>query len=665
MVDNIISDEWSVAAATGAESPVFPAAGDESPVFPAAGDESLVSVPVGEHPTIATVGDEHKASLCQNITSNKTLTEPSSSCPLNFDVLYDLAMEAPPRLALVDVPSQCQYMQKGILFVRSEYLRIHRSFVPPVDTSHSCWELYRSLVAEFLHNFDVQATCGYHPEWVSETFRNITRREEFEKLFPVSEMNEMRVSCNKSLGIESVCQSCIHKLFILEKNYLKNRKFDNVSDPADYLFMYAAAFSSELGPSDPAIAKCLFTLEFSSPVPSDKKHKPVVSGVILGCIIGVLGASVSVWLFWVLHKKFGRQKKNFPALKDETSWDFGFGLHRRSASLVKFRIDEIRTATMNFSRNFIIGKGGFGNVYKGVLPDGSEVAFKRFKNCSASGDATFAHEVKIIASVRHVNLVALRGYCTATVNLEGHQRIIVCDLMRNGSLYDHLFGSPGKLSWPIRRKIALGTARGLAYLHYGIHPAIIHRDIKASNILLDETFEPKVADFGLAKFNSQGMTHLSTRVAGTLGYVAPEYALYGKLTEKSDVYSFGVVLLELLSGKKAYENDGEEVSLLTDRVWSLVKEGRAIDVIENDMLEMESPEMMEQYVHIAVICAHPLLQARPTMYQIVKILETNLQLVPSTLGDYFTSGYMSGSSITSDEQNSDRNTEESLKVTIV
>lgn len=131
---------------------------------------------------------------------------------------------------------------------------------------------------------------------------------------------------------------------------------------------------------------------------------------------------------------------------------------------------------------------------------------KRFKNSSTAGDESFAHEVEIIASVRHVNLVALRSYCTARVNPEGHQRIIVCDLICNGSLYDHLFGSGmKKLTWPIRQNIALGVAPGLAYLHYGVQPAIIHRDVKASNILLDEMFEPELADFGFCKVHSRGI----------------------------------------------------------------------------------------------------------------------------------------------------------------
>lgn len=305
-----------------------------------------------------------------------------------------------------------------------------------------------------------------------------------------------------------------------------------------------------------------------------------------------------------------------------------------STHLVKYTFEEIKQATKNFHRDNLIGRGGYGNVYKARLQDGSEVAVKRFKNCSAAGDASFTHEVEVIASIRHVNLVELRGYCVTTTNLEGHQRMIVCDLMKNGSLHDHLYGDSGlegenKLSWPIRQKIALGMARGLAYLHYGAQPAIIHRDIKASNILLDDGFDAKVADFGLAKFNPEGFSHLSTRVAGTMGYVAPEYALYGQLTERSDVYSFGVVLLELLSGKKAIisVNEGQP-SLVTDWAWSLVRKGHGLDVIEEGMPELGPDEVMEKYVMIAVLCSHPQLYARPTMDQVVKILETDLP-VPS------------------------------------
>lgn len=306
-----------------------------------------------------------------------------------------------------------------------------------------------------------------------------------------------------------------------------------------------------------------------------------------------------------------------------------------STTLVKFTYDEIKTATGGFTRESLIGRGGFGNVYQGVLPDGTEVAVKRFKNCSAAGDSAFAHEVEVVASVRHVNLVTLRGYCIATTQREGHQRMIVCDLMHNGSLHDHLFSSGECLmAWPVRQKVAIGMARGLSYLHRGTQPAIIHRDIKASNILLDDDFEAKVADFGLAKFAPEGMTHVSTRVAGTMGYVAPEYALYGQLTEKSDVYSFGVVLLELMSGKRAFISLSEGQSfVLADWAWSLVRSGKTLDVIQEGMVEPGPTKVMEKYVLVAALCTHPQLHARPTMEQVVKILEADSAPGPLIIPD--------------------------------
>ncbi|XVF31271.1 hypothetical protein REPUB_Repub16aG0131300 [Reevesia pubescens] len=559
--------------------------------------------------------------------SNETLVK--ASCPLNFDILRKLANEDPAQATYIT--TQCQYILEGIHLLRSEYLRTTEYFVPPPTTSEACWESYQQLIGEFVNDFDIETSCGYHAELISKTCTNITSRAQFESLIPYTKLNQLRYYCTQSLDNDFACGLCTSKLLRLRKTY-----FDDIDDTAGnisvcsgYPSMYTAAFVNRYGPTDRANGKCLFSLEFKGEESSSRRHESLIIAVTIGSIVGLLGAFSAILFLLMRRNKKNKQEKSNPVMekndydKDETSLVYGFGLYSRSTSLIKFKIEEIKIATMNFSRKNIVGMGGYGNVYKGVLPDGSEVAIKRFKNCSVAGDANFVHEVEVIASVKHVNLVALRGFCTATVPLEGHQRIIVCDLMHNGSLYDHLFGLVmKKLSWPVRQMIALGTARGLAYLHHGLHPAIIHRDIKASNILLDETFEPKVADFGLAKIKSEEMTHLSTKVAGTLGYVAPEYALYGKLTEKSDVYSFGVVLLELLSGKKAYANNEGEIFLLTDWAWELVEQGRALDVIEQSMPEIGLPEVMEQYVLTAVLCSHPISDVRPTMEQIVKILET-------------------------------------------
>jgi serine/threonine protein kinase len=408
------------------------------------------------------------------------------------------------------------------------------------------------------------------------------------------------------------------------------RDFDdrNVSDFASYPFVYAAAFANRFGPTDIGMAKCLFTFYFTFTDRNTNKMKVVFWGVLAGCFIGLFGSVLVICVCWRRHRKWRERGENFdPA---EMGLVLGREMISGRNSVIKFTFEEIKTATKNFHRENIIGRGGYGNVYKGILSDGSEVAVKRLKNCSLAGDEIFAHEVEVIARIKHVNLVSLRGFCTATLPLEGHQRIIVCDLIRNGSLYDHLFGSGNeKLSWPIRQKIAQGMARGLVYLHNGAYPGIIHRDVKTSNILLDETFEPKLADFGLAKFTPEGLSHLSTRAAGTLGYVAPEYALYGQLSEKTDVFSFGVVLLELLSGKKAVISvDNEKTLLLTDWAWSLVREGRAREVIDEGMPELGLPEVMEKYVLVGVLSSHPLLYCRPTMIQIMNLLEIDFPVPP-------------------------------------
>lgn len=460
---------------------------------------------------------------------------------------------------------------------------------------------------------------------------NISTRAEFEALVPNSTLDNVISSCNQSLENNSPCAACMTSLSSLQANYLKGPSIGNVSDCTAYGRMYAAAFANYLGPTDEGTAKCLFLLDFTNSASSSKKRIIVILAVLIGGGLGLLLIIVGGFLIWRRNGDLKKRRRRGFGREIQIGLGPELDSIKDSTTVVRYTFEEIKKATRNFSRDNIIGGGGYGNVYKGFLSDGTEVALKRFKNCSASGDANFAHEVEVIASVRHVNLVALRGYCIATTQFEGHQRIIVCDLMRNGSLYDHLFSSSErKLSWPIRQKIALGTARGLAYLHCGAQPMIIHRDIKASNILLDERFVPKVADFGLAKFTPEGMTHLSTRVAGTMGYVAPEYALYGQLTERSDVYSFGVVLLELLSGKKALlvSNEENQPSLVTDWAWSLVREGKALDVIEHGMPELGSPGVLEKYVFVAVLCSHPQLYARPTMDQVVKMLETDLT-VPS------------------------------------
>nr|XP_029154477.1 proline-rich receptor-like protein kinase PERK12 [Arachis hypogaea] len=217
-----------------------------------------------------------------------------------------------------------------------------------------------------------------------------------------------------------------------------------------------------------------------------------------------------------------------------------------SGGIMAYSYEEIVEVTNGFSSENVIGEGGFGSVYKALMPDGRVGAVKMLKPGSGQGEREFRAEVDIISRIHHRHLVSLIGYCIA----EQH-RVLVYEFVPNGNLSQHLHGNNlPVLDWPNRMKIANGAARGIAYLHEGCNPRIIHRDIKSANILLDGAYEAQVADFGLAKLTDDANTHVSTRVMGTFGYMAPEYATSGKLTDRSDVFSFGVVLLELITGRK-------------------------------------------------------------------------------------------------------------------
>ncbi|XWS57600.1 hypothetical protein CRYUN_Cryun09bG0187600 [Craigia yunnanensis] len=333
------------------------------------------------------------SAYCQKI-SNETLVK--GSCPMNFDILRKLFND-PARPAFSGITTQCQNILEGIHLVQSEYLQMTEYFVPPPTTSEACWESYLQLIGEFVNDFDIKTSCGYHPEWISKTCMNITSRAQFESLIPNTKLKKLRYYCTQSLDNSFVCGMCTSKLLRLRKIYLDdiNDTAGNISACSGYPSMYTAAFVNQFGPTDRATAKCLFSLEFKPEKSSSKQHRSIIAGVTVGSVIGLLGAfSAILFLLLRRHKKNRKDKSKHvmeknDSVKDETSLVFGFGLYGRSTGFIKFKIKEIKNATMNFSRKNIIGMGAYGNVYKGILPDGSEVAIKRFKNCSVAGCKLF------------------------------------------------------------------------------------------------------------------------------------------------------------------------------------------------------------------------------------------------------------------------------------
>ncbi|XP_057430746.1 receptor-like serine/threonine-protein kinase ALE2 isoform X2 [Lotus japonicus] len=309
-----------------------------------------------------------------------------------------------------------------------------------------------------------------------------------------------------------------------------------------------------------------------------------------------------------------------PASASSSSFRSSIAAYTGSAKT--FSLKEIEKATDNFHASRILGEGGFGLVYGGNLEDGTKVAVKVLKREDHHGDREFLSEVEMLSRLHHRNLVKLIGICS-----ELSSRCLVYELVPNGSVESHLHGDDRErsaLDWSTRIKIALGAARGLAYLHEDSSPHVIHRDFKSSNILLEDDFTPKVSDFGLARTAADGENrHISTRVMGTFGYVAPEYAMTGHLLVKSDVYSYGVVLLELLTGRKPIDMSqppGQENLVAWARPLLTSKEG--LEALIDPSLGTDVPfDSVAKVAAIASMCVQPEVSDRPFMGEVVQALK--------------------------------------------
>ncbi|KAI3706387.1 hypothetical protein L6452_24090 [Arctium lappa] len=346
-----------------------------------------------------------------------------------------------------------------------------------------------------------------------------------------------------------------------------------------------------------------------------------------GMIIGIIGGVASVSLILLA---FGLYLKRRRSRYGEEEEFLGMG-----PKVNTYTYGELRTATADFSPSNLLGEGGFGPVYKGILNDGSVVAVKRLSVASHHGRSQFIAEISTISSVQHWNLVKLHGSC-----IEGARRLLVYEYLENKSLDQALFGkSDVRLDWSTRFNICLGTARGLAYLHEESRPRIVHRDVKASNILLDGELCPKISDFGLAKLYDDKKTHMSTRVAGTIGYLAPEYAMRGHLTSKADVFGFGIVCLEILSGRPNYDEKLEtEQKYLLQWAWSLHETNRELELIDPALTSYDK-QQATRMIGVALMCVQASPSLRPAMSRVIAMLSGDVEISavltkPSYLTDW-------------------------------
>ncbi|MQL88454.1 hypothetical protein Taro_021010 [Colocasia esculenta] len=342
-----------------------------------------------------------------------------------------------------------------------------------------------------------------------------------------------------------------------------------------------------------------------------------------------LGSTSALLLLTGLFLHWRRRQKHQSILGISDKDDEG-AAEVELGNLRQFGLRELQAATDNFSPRNILGKGGFGNVYRGRLADGSVVAVKRLKDVCSSGEAQFHTEVEMISIAVHRNLLRLLGYCAAA-----NERLLVYPYMPNGSVASRLRAKPA-LDWGTRRRIAVGAARGLVYLHEQCDPKIIHRDVKAANVLLDDACEAVVGDFGLAKLLDHGDSHVTTAVRGTVGHIAPEYLSTGQSSDKTDVFGFGVLLLELVSGHRALDFGGgaKAAAAAAGAGPALQKGGAMLDWVRRAHQEKKldllvDPDLRGSYdrievaemVQIALLCTQYLPASRPRMSEVLRMLE--------------------------------------------
>ncbi|KAJ7547376.1 hypothetical protein O6H91_08G082900 [Diphasiastrum complanatum] len=340
-------------------------------------------------------------------------------------------------------------------------------------------------------------------------------------------------------------------------------------------------------------------------------------------IFGFGGSAVVALVLCSMKYFLNRKHRKTPNRKESKADDL---------QSISYSSSDLQHATSNFHPNNKLGRGEYGEVYKGVLEDGTEVAVKKLTTKPEQGARHFMDTVKLITSIQHQNLIKLTGWC-----LEGGQKLLVYEYLEQRNLAQILLNQETKvdIGWQIRFNIAFGIARGLAYLHE-FRPQIIHGDLKASNILLDKSFHPKIGDYALRNlFPDKDNSLFGTHVAENLGYVAPEYILQGQLTEKVDTFSFGVLVLEIISGRSNINrNLTREQTLLLEWAWKLYKETRLADLVDPNLGKDYSEDEIFRLIHVALLCTQSSPATRPSMIQVLAMIngDDDITVFPSRPG---------------------------------
>ncbi|EHA8591350.1 cysteine-rich receptor-like protein kinase 10 [Cocos nucifera] len=523
--------------------------------------------------------------------------------------------------AIQDAPQLCPY-NKGATVEYDECLLRYSNqrFFSTVDTSMQVF-MWNSYNVTDRSRFDkiVDKLMSAIADWAvsNSTRRFATGQMVNSTKAPFPEVYGL-VQCTQDLS-PSQCQQCLQSILQSRPTQLEGKQGGRVITAScnyryeTYKFFDGAATLRIEEPLANAPAPAPATV-VPPLINQDGKKKNVI-GMVLAIAIPLVTAFVLISIICIC---IWRRRK--PAVKlplDRSSLE-----EITSVESLLLDISILRVATANFSEENKLGEGGFGAVYKGLLPDGQEIAVKRLSTSSTQGFRELRNELVLVAKLQHRNLVRLLGVC-----LEEQEKLLVYEYVPNRSLDTILFDPEKReqLNWGKRNKIIGGIARGLLYLHEESQLKIIHRDLKASNILLDADLNPKISDFGLARiFGGDQTQGITSRVVGTFGYMAPEYAMHGQISIKSDVYSFGVLVLEIVTGRK---NNGfsssEYAEDMVNYVWKRWVKGTILEILDPSLGNHCPRSEVLRCVHIGLLCVQENPSDRPNMSQVVVMLHSN------------------------------------------
>ncbi|XP_019169083.1 PREDICTED: G-type lectin S-receptor-like serine/threonine-protein kinase B120 isoform X1 [Ipomoea nil] len=426
---------------------------------------------------------------------------------------------------------------------------------------------------------------------------------------------------------------------------------------------------------DEGSGSTLFVRLHSSELDNKSSKTTIIVAVSVVAAVAVL-VIVSIWLLCSRRARIRAAKKRdeIPRTELPTSGEFSSdfsaqcdltveGKAGASSDLVFFSFSSIAAATDSFSLANKLGQGGFGHVYKGVLPCGQEIAVKRLSRRSGQGVQEFTNELTVIAKLQHRNLVRLLGCC-----IEGDEKMLLYEYMPNKSLDSFVF-DPAKrseLNWRKRFHIIEEIARGLLYLHRDSRLRIIHRDLKASNILLDGEMNPKISDFGMARIFGGNQNEANTnRVVGTYGYMAPEYAMEGLFSVKSDVYSFGVLLLEIVSGRRNTSFRTDDHSGIIEYAWEQWDEGKPMNLLDPSIFSSCVPQEVLRCIQLGLLCVQDLAVHRPNMSAVVLFLETDNVTLPVPRPPTYTASMRRSVDVDSWNQNNELPSSNSITMSVI